>query len=392
MKTIENLSHGGQIRRLRELAEAALSYYDLGNARISLLSRHENSVFQVVASPVIRRTLPELEHADDDYYEEVGEEEEDEEQDTMVDEPVLELNQAVVPLERPTRFRYALRLYTENTISSALLSSELQWLSALRRDTGLLVPEPVPARNGALLTEVPVEGMPHAIRCVVFRWVDGRFIDASLTPIHLERVGVLMARLHHHARTFSPPSGFLRPRWEPSWIIGENSVINPQFAKHATVPFSTHATVPLSTHASNILQATARKIEAEIQSLPQDAENYGLIHYDLQQTNYLFYKDEARAIDFKDCCFGYYLFDIAITLSSLLNRPGEQAMSEAFFRGYASLRTLPPQCEERLPAFIAMSLIKRANQLLHTRDAQTREMAPEWLAHIINWLEKFLEP
>ncbi|HEY4384290.1 MAG TPA: hypothetical protein VGN34_07450, partial [Ktedonobacteraceae bacterium] len=63
-----------------------------------------------------------------------------------------------------------------------------------------------------------------------------------------------------------------------------------------------------------------------------------------------------------------------------------------FFRGYASLRTLPPQYEERLQAFIAMSLIKQANHLLHATDAQTREMAPEWLAYIVNWLEKFLEP
>jgi Ser/Thr protein kinase RdoA (MazF antagonist) len=383
MKTIHKLSHGGQIRRLRELAEAALTHYDLGNARISLLSRHQNSMFQVVASPVIRRTLPELEHVDEDY--ETDEEEEKEgAQETAHDEPAVEVHPAIVPPERPARSRYALRLYTENTTNSAMVLSELQWLNALRRDTGLLVPEPVPARNGALLTEVPIEGMAHAIRCVVFRWVDGRFIDASLTPLHLERVGVLMARLHHHARTFSPPSSFTRPRWDPDWIIGERSIINPEFVEQGGIP--------LSPHARAILQAAAQKVAAEVQTLPQDAENYGLIHYNLEQSNYLFYKDEARAIDFADCCFGHYLLDIAVTLSGLMNRPGEPTMREAFLRGYASLRTLPPHYEERLQAFLALSLIKRANTLLQATDAQSRELAPTWLAYTVSWLERFLEP
>jgi Ser/Thr protein kinase RdoA (MazF antagonist) len=382
MKIINKLSHGGQIRRLRELAEAALTYYELGNARISLLTRHQNSsMFQVVASPVIRRTLPEFEHID----EEDGDEE-DEKEETQENEPAIEeLNQAVIPLERPVRSRYALRLYTENTTNSTpMVSSEIQWLNALRRDTGLLIPEPVPARNGALLAEVPIEGMPDAIRCVVFRWVDGRFIDASLTPVHLERVGVMMARLHHHARTFSPPSNSARPHWNPNWIIGEHSILNPQFVERDGIS--------LPPHSKTVLQAAARKIATEIQDLPRDAEHYGLIHYDLDQSSYLFYKDEARAIDFADCCFGHYLLDIAITLAGIMNRPGEQAMREAFFRGYASLRTLPPHYEERLQAFLALSLLKRANAHVQVTDARGHEQASTWLTYTVNWLERFLEP
>jgi Ser/Thr protein kinase RdoA (MazF antagonist) len=395
MKTIENLSHGGQIRRLRELAEAALAYYELGNARISLLSRRESSVFQVIATPVMRRTLPEMESSDEDYdYEEgeegSGDEEEEEakrkeEQDSQIEEGRVEIAYVLEPVEPPVRTRYTLRLYTENNTSSAMILSELQWLLALRRDTGLFVPEPVAARNGELLTEVQIEGSPSAVRCVLFRWVEGRFVDAGLTPVHLERVGVLMARMHHHARTYSPPSGFTRPRWDWRWLFGETSVINPEFvARCPTVD-------ALSDREHKILEATAQKIEEEMQSLPEDAENYGLIHYDLQQTNYLFYRDEARAIDFEDCCFGYYLFDMAITLTSLMGRSGEQAMREAFFRGYASMRLLPPRYEERLQGFTAMRLIKRANYLLRSTDRNNQEKAPAWLTYTVGWLEKFVE-
>jgi Ser/Thr protein kinase RdoA (MazF antagonist) len=388
MKTIDNLSHGGQIRRLRELAEAVLTQYELGNARISLLSRRENSMFQVVASPAMRRTLPEFEGGDEEEYYEEGSEEEELEGELVEEpqerKPVLALSQAVEPIERPIRSRYVLRLYTETRTSSAMIMSELQWLTALRRDTGLGVPEPVSARTGLLLTELEMEGMSEVIRGVVFRWVDGRFVDAGLTPLHLERVGVLMARMHHHAKTFTPPAGFIRPRWDWRWVFGENSVLNPQYV-------ASMGGKSLSVRQQRILEATAQKVEDEMQSLPPDAENYGLIHYDLQQTNYLFYKDEARAIDFEDCCFGYYLFDIAITLASLIGRQGEQAMREAFFRGYVSMRALPPHYEELLQTFTAMRLIKRANYLLRLTEGQSPEKATDWLIYTVDWLDTYLK-
>ena len=380
MKTIDTLSHGGQIRRLRELAEAILTQYELGNARISLLSRNENSVFQVVASPVVRRPLPVFEEGDEEEeYDEEGLEEEGEEE-AKTEEPVLAFSQAVEPLERPLRSRYGLRLYTGTAANSMFILSELQWLNALRRDTGLGVPEPAPARNGLFLTELAVEDMPNPIRGVLFRWVDGRFVDAGLGPTHLERVGAFMARLHLHAKAFTPSPGFMRPRWDWQTIFGEKSILNPQYRARIG-GFS------LSAKQYGVLEAVAQKVEREIKNLPQDAENYGLIHSHLDQASYLFYKDEARAIDFKACCFGYYLFDIAGTLVGLLGKPGERTLRDAFFRGYTSMRALPAYDEDVLQVFISMRLIQRVNALLCSGE-QHRGQAESLLSYVIRWMEK----
>ena len=94
--------------------------------------------------------------------------------------------------------RYALRVRRPGGPTVDMVRSELTWLAALRRDTDLVVPEPVRTRNGDLLTVASAPGMPEARVCDLLRWVDGRFVDAALTAAHLRRVGVFGARLQQH--------------------------------------------------------------------------------------------------------------------------------------------------------------------------------------------------
>jgi Ser/Thr protein kinase RdoA (MazF antagonist) len=347
METFTQLNYSGQIRRARDLAQAALTYYDLGNGRLSLLTHRANTIFQVHAT----RKIEDL----------AGEE-----------------------LDRVEKSRYMLRLYTTSFPPENQVISELFWLSALRKETELVVPEPVPARDGSLLTRVAVEGIPEVAHCVVFRWVEGRFVDSGLTPTKMERVGMFMARLHQHAEKFTPPASFERPRWQWQWIFGKNTVLDPEF-------IANRGQYLLSKDALPIFTATAEKVGVTMRAMPRDAAHYGLVHFDLQQTNYLFYKDEVRAIDFEDCCWNHYLFDMAITLSGVMGRPDEDALRAAFFEGYTRMRALPPRYEEWLNVFTAQRLIKRINYLLRLDVPENREFVPAWIESSLSWLKRFLE-
>jgi Ser/Thr protein kinase RdoA (MazF antagonist) len=139
-----------------------------------------------------------------------------------------------------------------------------------------------------------------------------------------------------------------------------------------------------------IFTAAAEKVGIAMREMSQNAVHYGLVHFDLQQTNYLFYKDEVRALDFEDCCWNYYLFDMAITLSGIMDRPDEAAMRAAFFEGYTQMRSLPEQYEERLKVFTAQRLVKRVNYLLRSENPDNRAKAREWIAFSVRWLERFL--
>ena len=188
MKAFFNLSQRGQIIRLRKLPNAALQRYDIGEVSLHFLSNTDNAVFRV------DRTM---------------------EKSQQIENPN-------VPRQ------YILRITPPEKYPPEVIRSELLWLSTLRTQANLVVPEPVLAADGTFVQEVPVAGVPQPRHCVLFRWIHGRFRNHDLlTPKELERVGSFIARLHRHAETFVLPDKFERPRLDESILLGENTVLCP---------------------------------------------------------------------------------------------------------------------------------------------------------------------
>src|SRR5215467_15366603 len=83
--------------------------------------------------------------------------------------------------------------------SATAIRSELWWLAALRADSGVSAPEPVPTDGGDLISVATVDGVDEPRICSVLRWMDGSIRSASQRPSHLRGLGALMARIHNHA-------------------------------------------------------------------------------------------------------------------------------------------------------------------------------------------------
>jgi Ser/Thr protein kinase RdoA (MazF antagonist) len=79
----------------------------------------------------------------------------------------------------------------------------------------------------------------------------------------------------------------------------------------------------------------------------------GLIHADLHLDNALFWRDDVRVIDFDDCGFGYWLYDIAVSLWELRDRDDYEQFRVALINGYTQHRPLPPGGLAHLDDFIA---------------------------------------
>ncbi len=182
MQPFSNLTKRGQALRLRRLALAALEYYDLHVARVRLLSNDYNSAFRV---------------------------------DTRDGTP------------------YFLRIGRPRPRGLEENQAETLWLAALRRDTDLSVPEPLPTRQGALVTTAEAPGVPEPRHCVLFRWIAGKDLAAKLSPAYMYQVGVLTTRLHDHALTFRLPDGFSIKTWDNVFYFQET-----QGAEEAQVMFS----------------------------------------------------------------------------------------------------------------------------------------------------------
>jgi len=335
LKTYQQLTHSGKLRRLRNLASLALAHYGIEQAELTFLSH--------VSSPVLRVDL-------------------------------------AAPIASIQGTRFVLRIHNPEELSPAMLRSELQWLVALHRDLDIVVPEPLLNNEGDLLTEVTSDDIPGARVVVMLHWVEGRFRNAQLGPREFAAVGTFMARLHKHAQGFQPPPGFTRPRRDWNWLFGPTAPLN-----------SEHAREVFSSQELAIFAHTADYIGEQMRLMGEGPEVFGLIHSDLHQFNYLFHQGEVRAIDFQDCGWGYYLFDMAPTFSEALERknltPEAWAVQRAaFFDGYQRIRALPCDYEEQLKTFEIVRMIDLVNWVLSWSRIDLKKWGPGYLRYVVHVL------
>jgi Ser/Thr protein kinase RdoA (MazF antagonist) len=285
------------------LATAALRRYGIAQSRLTLLSAREHFLFRV-------------------------------------DSPPGDTDAALTG-------RLTLRLYHPHAYDEAGVVAELAWLAALRRDTTLDVPEPVPARGGTLLATLDEAGAGEPRHAVLCRWVAGRRRRASLSPAALEAVGRFTAQLHQHSARFTPPAVSPARRRDWARVFGGDSVVSPG----STDPL-------LTAEQRRAFARVAGLVRAALESLGTDPEVYGMIHGDLHTANYLFDREGVGAIDFEDCGMGHHLYDLAVILDELLVRfpDREPDLRLALLRGYRAVRPLPAAHEALLDSLIAMRL------------------------------------
>jgi Ser/Thr protein kinase RdoA (MazF antagonist) len=221
MKPFDKVTRATQRKRLRRLGQVALGRYGIHEAKLRFLSDAGSVVFRV---------------------------------------------------DTPSQ-RYALRIDPEAPDPQwlAMLQAEMAWLSALRRDTALAVPEPVASQDGASVQVVATEGLPEARLVTLLRWMPGRLIRNCPTPDVLAQMGAFMAHLHQHAEGFVLPAGVARPytSWEKLryWQDRENDTSR-----------------TLTAEQRDLCAAMSERLLPDIEQIGTDRD-YGLIHADLTPHN-----------------------------------------------------------------------------------------------------------
>ncbi len=342
VRAFASLSRRGQLGRLRRVGQEALASYGLVGAKLTLLRYEHNTTFRVGAQggPYVLR------------------------------------------INRP-------RVHTPDAIRS-----EMAWLVALRRDTDLGVPEPVAARNGSLVVVVSNPGVPEPHACVVLRWLDGRFVDQRLAPVHLSQVGALEGRLQLHAASWTPPSGFLRPRVDTLTNAGKAASLAPSAAvagggDHPTREDGDRSLQLVeelvSAEAAAQLARALAVVWSTTRKLAEAPGAFDLIHGDLHYENVLFHRGEAHAIDFDDCGWGFHLYDLAVTLSELGGRPRYDRLRHALLEAYAQQRPLPEDYATHLESLFVLRRLQLLMWILESREhAAFRDGWQRWAREELN--------
>lgn len=306
MKPFEKLTYRGRIRRLRQLARVALQAYGLSTARLTFLRQAGNTLFRVhEACPTPG---------------------------------------AKADLYAPGQ--YLLRMHEPGYQTTAGIELELAWLASMCRDADLPVSEPLPALDGRLLAQVSIPGIPGEYNCSLLRWIRGREIKpGAAQPRHYRAQGQLMARLHQHAAHWQPPAGLVKRKYDWEGLFRDDCGVG--------IPAG-EAWSLLPQEYVQPYELVARKMQQVMDAWGKAPDVYGLIHADLGvEANLLFWRGEARAIDFDDSGFGYYIYDLSISLEHCQEDPAQPRFREALLDGYTRVRPLPEDQLEYLDLCMA---------------------------------------
>lgn len=294
-------------------------------------------------------------------------------------EPVSFVNNAVFKCMTDEQ-TYALRLHRPGYSRADWIRSEMVWLQAIRRQTDLQVPRPISTEAGDLLITVPVDDLDESIICTLLGWVEGQFFTPDV--INLEQVhaaGEFLARLHSFA--FVPSPDFVRPRLDADGLFGESA----QYKLDNGMAIFSEA-------QQAVFAAVETRVRNIMQLLGQSPEHFGLIHADFIAKNMLFNVDGVGAVDFDNCAWGYYLYDLAPALLQFSIEPRYPELREAFLGGYTAVRPIADEDRAALEGFLAARQVASCRWLAgNLHNPEVRARAPELIAKRSDELRRFLE-
>ena len=295
MTDFESLPHEEQLPILLELANKALSNYDLpAGSTAKMLNLSENATYKVTA---------------------------------------------------PDGRLWALRVHREGYHSWQAIASELAWEIDLRQTGVVTTPNPVKGKDGEFIQEISHPRMALPRNVVLFDWETGvePGIGEDLSG-RFEVLGEITARMHIHARQWKCPSWFTRLTWDFDTALGDE---NPHWGRWRDG-------VGMDREKEQLFQRTVNLIGRRLNAYGKGAERFGLIHCDLRLANLLIDGNLVKAIDFDDCGFGWYMYDAATPVSFYEHEPQVPGLIESWVKGYRKQLALPKEEEAEIPTFIML--------------------------------------
>lgn len=322
----ELVSQRAQVARIRRTAVRALADYPVDEPRLTFIAHGENTTFRVDSRD----------------------------------------GRFLLRVHRPNRHGHGVD-------SRLAVGSELDWLAALHAETDVSVPAPVPARSGQWTTTADDRV------CSVLGWQNGRMQAARPRPVHFRRLGAVLARLHDHASVWTPPAGFVRMRWDWETFFGDTM----EYGGVSAAGCWDLLPRPVREQFDEV----ARRMRTVMADLGAAPDVFGLIHADLHLENALFDGDAVRVIDFDDCGFGYWLYDLAVPLWEYLGRDDYHDIRAALLDGYRERRELRDPAH--LDDFIATRFV--AFGLWYAGMAQVNPAFAARLDRVTGWIGRSLD-
>jgi Ser/Thr protein kinase RdoA (MazF antagonist) len=241
--------------------------------------------------------------------------------------------------------RTVLRVHRHGYHDAAEIESELAWLDALRRDTGVRTPEILPTLDGRRLLAMDEEGSADPRYVVHFEFLPGvePAPSGERMPRSFELLGSITARMHDHASGWRRPEGFKRFAWDYDGSFGQEARWGRWQDGIAVGP-----------EERAVLGRLDDVLRTRLSRFGTAPGRYGLVHADLRLANLLEDGDQTYVIDFDDCGWSWFLYDFGSAVSFFEDDPRIPELTDSWLRGYRKARALSAEAEAEIPTFVMM--------------------------------------
>lgn len=295
-----------------------------------------------------------------------------------------------------TRQKAVLRLSRPGYHTEEELQAEIMWMMKLQEDfkvqeekqtvctcssqSGVCfcIRQPLAGDDGQYLYTVE-DVCGQVYFGTIFTYLSGAPLeDISLQEqvLWFERLGEVTAMLHRQVQAWQRASGLPRFHWNYETMIGKKAI----WGDWREV-FTGEKAVRSGQGVPEVLNRADLMIRRKLETYGRTADRYGLIHGDLRGANLLVEGDSLKIIDFDDSGFGWYMQDLAASLSFMETEEMVTGLIRAWIAGYRKQGTLTQADLDMIPAFIMM----RRLQLLAWVNSRTNA------ASSIAYREKFEE-
>jgi Ser/Thr protein kinase RdoA (MazF antagonist) len=280
---------------------------------------------------------------------------------------------AVYRVTQPGAEPMVLKVLRPGYHSKAALLSDIAWCDELRAN-GVENAPALANRDGQRLTRLgEVDGTP--VYGVLYSWLDGTPPQDDEIVDTYHQLGAASARVHKISSAWTRPDWFERHSWDADGLVGPD----PFWGRFLDLPVLTDA-------QRDLFDRAATRVHAQLQNFGTGPDRFGLIHADLSPENIFVHEGKVRIIDFGDAGYGWFLSDLATSLSLLLTEDYVTDARDAWVTGYREVSDLPDSHLQHLPALLVARLLSGLGWM-HTRSKT--EMAQTMTEPVVDLAEYY---
>jgi Ser/Thr protein kinase RdoA (MazF antagonist) len=279
--------------------------------------------------------------------------------------------------------KYILRVSRPGYHTKEEIEGELAWLKAIHENTPIEVLLPLPNKKGEYIQVIRLENAPEKYLCTMFTFLNGDLLDEeneSALIGHFETLGEVTAHLHEHSIHWEKSREIKRPFWDFDTTLGERPIWGRWQDGRA-----------ITAERAAIFQKVADTIQKRLDQFGKGPSRFGIIHADLRLTNFIVEGEKIKVIDFDDCGFGWYLYDLASSLSFIEHKTYVPELIQAWLKGYRKVRELSPEEEAEIPTFIMLRRLMLIAWIGSRNNETTKKLGEEYTIQTVRLAKEYLE-